>query len=66
MTDWTPLAIAKLRQRANLTQEEFAREILVTTGTVSRWENGRVAPTKLAARSLDAFEAGLTPGRKKK
>src|SRR5262245_39475524 len=36
------------RQRVGLSQEELAAAISVTFSTVSRWENGRVMPSKLA------------------
>ncbi len=45
------------RQRTGLTQEELARALGVTFSTVSRWENGHVAPSKLAWRALRQLAA---------
>lgn len=33
-----------LRQQKGITQEELARELGVTTGAVSKWENGKTVP----------------------
>ncbi len=41
------------RRRAGLTQEGLAVALGVTFSTVSRWENGHVAPSKLAWRALE-------------
>ena len=49
--------IRSWRQRAGFTQEELARALGVTFSTVSRWENGHVAPSKLAWRALMQLSA---------
>ena len=40
--------IKKLREKLNLTQEQFAAEVGVTFTTVNRWENGKGNPSPLA------------------
>ncbi len=40
--------IKKLRLSLNLTQENFAHMIGVTSGTFNRWENGKAKPSRLA------------------
>jgi DNA-binding transcriptional regulator YiaG len=40
--------IRSWRQRIGLTQKGLAKALSVTFSTVSRWENGRVKPSKLA------------------
>ena len=37
-----------IRTELNLTQEQFARELNVSYSTLSRWENGHTAPSRLA------------------
>ena len=44
--------VATLRQRLEMTQEEFAHAIGVTVSTVNRWENGHNSPTRLARKAL--------------
>jgi DNA-binding XRE family transcriptional regulator len=41
-----PALIRKLRQRLNLTQEQFAQKVGVTYSTVNHWENGKLAETR--------------------
>jgi len=60
--------IKKLRQALNLSQEKFARELGVTTGTVLRWELGRTSPSPLAQEKLvrlakKAVRDGVMSGR---
>lgn len=45
--------IIALRQRLDMTQEEFAHAIGVTVSTVNRWENGHVEPSRLARKAMD-------------
>jgi DNA-binding transcriptional regulator YiaG len=45
------------RVRLGLTQEGLAQALNVTFSTVSRWENGHVAPSKLAWRALQELAA---------
>lgn len=49
--------IAELRRRLNMTQEQFAREVGVTVGTVNRWENGHFNPSPLAAKAIKKLTA---------
>lgn len=51
--------IAELRRKLNMTQEQFARELGVTVGTVNRWENGRFRPSPLAERAIKKLTAKL-------
>ena len=46
MNDYTVL-IPELRSAMNVTQEDFAKLLGVTAVSVSRWENGKTAPTKI-------------------
>src|SRR5262245_12182258 len=54
-------SIIALRQRLNMTQEEFAHAIGVTVSTVNRWENGHVEPSRLARKAMEGL-AGQTLG----
>lgn len=54
--------IQRVRADMQLTQEELARKLDVTTSTVNRWENGRSMPSKLAVRALDAYLRGDAAG----
>ena len=51
-----PERIRMLRQRLQLTQEDFAHLIGVTFSTVNRWENGKSAPNRIAYRLLAGLE----------
>jgi DNA-binding transcriptional regulator YiaG len=51
--------IRTLRQRMQLTQEDFAHLIGVTFSTVNRWENGKSTPNRIAARLLVGREKKL-------
>jgi putative transcriptional regulator len=44
--------IKRLRKQLALTQEDFARQIAVTSATVNRWENAKSKPSRLAVRTL--------------
>lgn len=44
--------IKQLRERMNLSQEDFARRLDVSTPTVQRWEKGKFVPSKLAEKQL--------------
>ena len=48
-----PPGVLELRKRLGMTQEQLARELGVTVGTVNRWENGRFKPSPLALRGLE-------------
>lgn len=49
------LAIAALRQRLHMTQEEFAHALGVTVSTVNRWENGHILPSRLARKAIEGL-----------
>ncbi len=55
MHDHMGAAIRHLRSKLGLTQEELARELGITVGTVNRWENGRFRPSKLARHTIVEF-----------
>ena len=40
----TGAVIKRLREKKNLTQEELAQKIFVTSKAISKWENGRGFP----------------------
>ena len=50
------------RQKAFLSQEQFASELKVSVSTINRWETGKVKPNLTAMKNLKAFclEHGLT------
>jgi putative transcriptional regulator len=47
------IGVLELRKKLGMTQEQLARELGVTVGTVNRWENGRFRPSPLAIRGLE-------------
>ena len=47
--------IKRIRRKAFLTQEDFAKEIGVSFATVNRWENKQALPSKLAVKSFLDF-----------
>ena len=55
--------VKTLRDARGLTQEEFARELDVTVGSMNGWENGKHRPVKAQRKRLllIAQEAGITP-----
>lgn len=55
-----PLGVLELRKRLSMTQEQLARELGVTVGTVNRWENGRFRPSPLALRGLERLAERAT------
>ncbi|WP_343008500.1 helix-turn-helix transcriptional regulator [Parolsenella catena] len=44
-----------VRKKLDYTQTEFAKVLSVSFATVNRWENGRVAPSVLAAKAFYEF-----------
>lgn len=52
--------IREVRSLSNLTQEQFGMEIGVSYVTVSRWEAGRIQPSELALRQVQAFVKRLS------
>lgn len=59
-----PLLIKEIRRQLALSQEDLARELGVSYATVSRWENGRSKPSKLARGPFDAFCTRMIKQRK--
>jgi putative transcriptional regulator len=53
--DWNE--VKKIRLSLKLTQEEFAYHLGVTHGTVSRWENKKNIPSRLAERQIRKLAA---------
>lgn len=47
--------IKQTRQKAFLSQEQFANEISVSVATINRWENSKSKPNLTAMRSIKAF-----------
>lgn len=47
--------IKKLRRKAFLTQEDFAKELGVSYTTVNRWETGKTKPNLKAMKLIDDF-----------
>ncbi len=65
-----PALIRELRQRLDLTQEQFAHRIGVTYSTVNHWENGKRVPLPFLVKRLVEMKAELDardtkPQRKK-
>jgi putative transcriptional regulator len=52
--------IRELRHLSNMTQGQFAAAIGVSYVTVSRWEAGRIQPSALALRQVQAFVERLS------
>ena len=47
--------IKSIRFQLDMSQEDLARAIGVSLATVNRWENGQVAPSRLARARIDSF-----------
>lgn len=56
--------IISLRKQLNITQEELAHTVGVTTSTVNRWENGHASPSKLALKQLRVLNGQRSQGEK--
>lgn len=50
---YEPVKVKKIREKLHLTQEEFARRLCVSLGTLRNWEQGRSSP---ASTLFDKFE----------
>ncbi len=48
-------AIRVTRQKAFMSQEQFASEIKVSVSTINRWETGKVKPNLTAMKNLKVF-----------
>jgi transcriptional regulator with XRE-family HTH domain len=44
-----------VRHQSGISQEELAHELGVSFSTISRWENGKTIPLKLARKQFEAF-----------
>jgi len=44
-----------MRMKALLSQEEFAKALNVSVGTINRWENGKTKPNITAMKRLKTF-----------
>ena len=44
-----------MRKKALLSQEDFAKEIAVSVGTINRWENGKTRPNIAAMKKIKLF-----------
>lgn len=49
----------RIRERRQLTQEELARELDVTVGTLSNWENARRRPVRAQQRRIEQIADSL-------
>ncbi len=54
-----PARVKGLRQRLNLTQEQFAQKVGVTYSTVNHWENGKRSPQPFLLRRLQEINEEL-------
>ena len=43
------------RQKAFMTQDEFAKELQVSVATINRWETGKARPNITAIKRIKAF-----------
>ena len=49
--NWSAI-VKQIRSARGFTQEDFARELDVTTGTMNGWENGKHRPVKAQRKRL--------------
>lgn len=47
--------IRNMRKKALLSQEDFAKLLNVSVGTINRWENGKTKPNIAAMKRIKAF-----------
>ena len=47
--------IKRIRRKAFMTQEDFAKEIGVSCITVTRWETGKAKPTLKTMKLIDEY-----------
>ena len=47
-----------MRKKALLSQEDFAKELHVSVGTINRWENGKTKPNITAMKKIKTFCEG--------
>jgi transcriptional regulator with XRE-family HTH domain len=51
--------VRRIRQTRGQTQEEFARDLDVTVGTMNGWENGKHRPVNAQRRRLITMATGM-------
>ncbi|MCK9598325.1 MAG: helix-turn-helix domain-containing protein [Sphaerochaeta sp.] len=61
----TPDDIKALRKELNLSQFAFCLKLGVSLSSVSRWEQGRVAPSALALKKIRQLQAQVKARRQK-
>lgn len=54
--DWTPGRIIAFRDALGLTQEQFGQKLGVAKMTVSRWECGRMKPSRHAIEKMKRMQ----------
>lgn len=54
-----PTLLREVRKQLGISQEDLARELGVSFNSINRWENGKVAPSKLAQNQIEALIQGL-------
>ena len=65
-------SIEELREKLDLTQEQFAAKVGVTFSTVNRWENSKGTPSPLTKRRIEELQEEFdqsevkTPARRKR
>jgi transcriptional regulator with XRE-family HTH domain len=64
--DHIPALIKELRERLDLTQEQFAQKVGVTYSTVNHWENGKRTPQPYLVRRLLDLKQELDSAKGKK
>ena len=58
------LDVRAVRAALGMTQEQFARALDTTIASVSRWENGRRKPSRMALRAIrDLIEDHNVPAQ---
>jgi putative transcriptional regulator len=48
-------AIKSTRMKSLLSQEDFAKKLNVSVGSINRWENGKTKPNIIAMKAIKAF-----------
>lgn len=61
-----PALIRELRQRLDLTQEQFAQRVGVTYSTVNHWENGKRVPLPFLVKRLSEMKKDLDEDESKR
>ncbi len=61
-----PALVRELRQRLDLTQEQFAHKVGVTYSTVNHWENGKRVPLPFLIKRLWEMKHELEENQSKR